>query len=54
MISDVLSESVTDIRDYLKTFPKVYKGMNRRIKKLLKEMESIRIELDTIPSKKEK
>lgn len=49
MISDVLSESIIEINEYLEAFPEVYKNTKKKIKRLLKEMEILRIELDTPP-----
>ena len=50
MISDVLSEAVSEIEKYLKMFPKAYKGvMKKKIIELKEHMEKIRIELDTPP-----
>jgi len=54
MISDVLSEAVRDIREYLKP-PFGYTGdpeMMAKITKVIAEMEALRIELDTPPSAK--
>jgi hypothetical protein len=50
MISDVLYEADLEIRRYLDELPKVYDGpIKPKIERLLQDMESIRIELDTPP-----
>ena len=52
MISDVLSEAVTDIRDYLTRMPDVYPPgdpVTVRITALVTEMDAVRQVLDTPP-----
>lgn len=54
MISDVLSDAVAEIREYLdhkSPFPSCYQGpVRERIERLVAEMEAVRIVLDTPPS----
>jgi hypothetical protein len=55
MVSDVLFDAVDGLRYYLKepTFRDVYTGkLRKRIEHLVKEMESIRVELDCPPKSK--
>lgn len=49
MVSDVLSEAAHDIREYLRTMPQVYASIRPELERLLSEMDSIRIFLDTPP-----
>ena len=56
MISDVLSEAVDELRYYLAepTFKKVYAGdFRKRIERLVKEMDTMRVELGTPPPDKD-
>lgn len=53
MISDVLFKTIQDIKGYLNnnTYDNVYMGeLRKRIESLVKEMEAIRVILDTPPT----
>lgn len=52
-ISDILSDSACEIREWLESRPGAYADWRPRLEKLLSEMDSIRIELDTPPSAEE-
>ena len=50
MISDVLSDTVAEMRRYLAEFPECYDGEVRpHLDKLIADMEAMRIKLDTPP-----
>lgn len=49
MISDVLSDAIDDIQDYLGDLPEVYAFCRERIDQLVIDMESMRAELDSKP-----
>ena len=54
MVSDVLFDAVEGLRHYLKepTYSDVYAGSTRkRIEALVKEMDSLRAEIETPPRK---
>ncbi|QOG20404.1 hypothetical protein [Bradyrhizobium sp. SEMIA] len=50
MISDVLSDAGDEIRRYMNEMPEVYVHHRQRIKRLLDDMDTLRIQLDTPPS----
>jgi hypothetical protein len=47
MISDALDDAAEEIRVYLREYPKVYAPFKERIDAVLKEMDAIRLDLDT-------
>lgn len=52
MISDVLSEAAQEIRNYLhdETFAQIYTDeLRARIEELVRDMDAIRVSLDTPP-----
>lgn len=48
-ISDILSDAAKDIRAAMHVRPEAYADLKPRLDKLVSEMDSIRIELDTPP-----
>lgn len=50
MISDVLHDASEKIRRYMNEMPEVYVHHRQRIKRLLDDMDTLRIQLDTAPS----
>ena len=48
-ISDVLSESAAEIRQYMREQPGAYGPYRQRIDRLLADMDTLRIQLDTPP-----
>lgn len=51
-ISDVLSEAADEIESYMKNEPQTYATLKDDIDRLLVDMDRIRVELDTPPSRK--
>ncbi|MCK1503069.1 hypothetical protein [Bradyrhizobium sp. 188] len=49
MISDVLHDAGDEIRRYMNEMPEVYVNHRQRIKLLLDDMDTLRIQLDTPP-----
>lgn len=50
MISDTLSDAVSDIEAYLSGYPEVYGSMEQEIRDLVEKMEVVRRKLDTPPT----
>lgn len=49
MISDVLSDAADQIRNYQRSMPEVYGSIKADIDRVLENMDSLRIKLDTPP-----
>lgn len=49
-VSDTLSDSAEDIREYLEQYPDYYEFIRPDLDRLLKEMDRLRIKLDEPPA----
>lgn len=50
MISDILSDAIVEIENYLANFPDSYRQNEQEIRRVLVDMESLRRKLDEPPS----
>lgn len=49
-VSDSLFDAAEDIREYLEQYPDYYQFIRPELDRLLKDMDSLRIRLDTPPN----